>query len=266
MYFDSHVHSEASPDSEMNPRVAIEILQGMGLGVAFTEHVDYAKREDGLNPLATDRPNFPGVRDFVCDFSKYPKEYEALRSEGGVTLGLEFGLSAAYEPLNRRLAQEYDYDFILGSMHNVDGFDIYIAGDSGCVRRYLTYAKEMCELNDFFDAFGHIDYICRRSKKLTKEFAYSNFPDEFDALFKVLASRDTALEINTQLFGQDRARHVIQEICRQFARNGGRFCTIGSDAHEPHELGQNFNEAKEVAREAGLRPVYFVKRERVYCE
>ena len=64
MFFDSHVHSAASPDSQMNPREAVDFLQKKGLGIAFTEHIDFADHPE-IDPHATDAPR--GMRDFVCD-------------------------------------------------------------------------------------------------------------------------------------------------------------------------------------------------------
>ena len=71
MLFDSHVHSEASPDSEMNAEKAIASAKKLGLGVIFTEHVDFGEFGDYMSerdPHATDF--IRGMGDFICDFKK----------------------------------------------------------------------------------------------------------------------------------------------------------------------------------------------------
>ncbi|MCL2386834.1 MAG: histidinol-phosphatase HisJ family protein [Defluviitaleaceae bacterium] len=286
MYFDSHVHSAASPDSQMNPVEAIAALGSNGMGVAFTEHVDFAENHEGQDPTATDAIRH--IADFLCDFEKY-HEYESLRmnKNNAVTLGLELGLTAAFLQLNEKTATAYNYDFILGSVHAVDGVEVYHACRKRInepvpkIDRYLTYAKEMVELCGFFDAFGHIDYIARFcTPQFAADFKYENFPQEFDALLKAIAERDISLEINTSRFGRQyawdsnattvaqaqRPEEVMLKICKRFAQLGGRFCTLGSDAHQIKDLGRQFATAKEIAAAANLTPVYYRERKPIPCE
>jgi len=263
----------------MEPGEAISALKKAGLGIAFTEHVDFAESFQ-KDPLATDAPRgLEGMGDFVCDFKIYPKMYEKFRGEG-VTLGLELGLTQAYLSENKKLAAD-DYDFIIGSIHTVDGIELYQAchgklpkepfaqqlktAPTACISRYLSYAKEMIELYGFFDSFGHIDYIARYLPQLSQNFSYANFTAEFDALLKALAEREIALEINTCLLGKIDAGKTMLEICCRFAELGGRLCTIGSDAHKVSSLGRNFKDAKEIAETTGLMVVYYKERKPVRC-
>ena len=293
MQFDSHVHSMASPDSEMNPGEAIAALKSKGYGTAFTEHVDYATPQPGQNPHAQDAPR--GIGDFVCDFGIYPALYKKYRGEG-VLLGLEFGLTAAYLQVNKQIIAAGDYDFIIGAIHGVDGLDIFNASKTagagssansessadsvtsgtvnnpdGGIARYLTYAREMVELADYFDAFAHIDYIARYVPVAAEKFSYGNYPEEFDALLKALAEREIALEINTSRFLPDSklnvpdAGQVMFEICKRFAELGGRYCTIGSDAHTVATLARNFDTAHAIAENSGLTTVYYRERIPVPC-
>lgn len=308
MYFDSHVHSAASPDSEMCAEQAVAAMRAKGLGIAFTEHVDFSEENPNKDPKATDA--IRGLGDFVCDFEKYPQGYAGLRG-AGVTLGLEFGLTAAFAQANATLAAG-DYDFIIGSVHSVDGIELYKAGTKRgvigdeyvnepyaaglhspskvdeCIARYFAYAREMVEICGFFDAFGHIDYIARYGRLVAENFSYEKFAQEIDALLKSLAEREIALEINTGRFGRgygvspgntytvapepelspadlQKPVKIIRKICRRFAELGGRFCTIGSDAHDIASLGRGFAEAKEIASDAGLAVVYFKERKPVTC-
>jgi len=270
MHFDAHVHSAASPDSELNPVDAILALKSKGLGIAFTEHVDFVTPAVGKDTSAKDAPH--GDTDFICDFDIYPSQYTGLKTQYGdaVLLGLEIGLSAAYFPLNTQTINQYSYDFILGSIHNVDGFDVFKASSSmdaeSFCRRYLTYAKEMVEYCGFFDSFGHIDYIARYCEKTAQIFMYKNFAEEFDALLKSLAERDLAMEINTSRFGNNTLVGRLQVIYKRFKELGGRYVTIGSDAHNEHALGRYYAKAIGLANMAGLIPVYFRQRERFSCD
>jgi len=261
----------------MEPGKAISAIKKAGLGIAFTEHVDFAINFQ-KDPHATDAIRLPkGKRDFICDLKKYPKQYEKYRGEG-VTLGLEFGLTQAYLSEHKKLC-EYDYDFIIGSIHSVDGVELYHAchgklpdepysrqiksAPAEAIERYLTYANEMVLLYDFMDSFGHIDYIARYLPLLAENFSYAGFATEFDALFKTLAEREIALEINTCFIKE--TGKTLFELCRRFRELGGRLCTIGSDAHKVEDLGRNFKDAIKIADESGLAVVYFKERKPVCC-
>ena len=255
MYFDSHVHSEMSPDSEMNAIEAIAVLEKKGLGVIFTEHVDYLPNPEVLRT---------GV-DFICDFKRYPAEYKHLRSDS-VLLGLEIGLDPENLENNIKTANG-DYDYIIGSIHAVDGRDVFFefpeddSDPNGFISRYLTYAREMVELGCFFDSFGHIEYVSRYNSIAHTIFKYENFAQEFDGLLKSIAEQDLAIEINTSKFNPE----VFLPIYKRFAQLGGRFCTLGSDAHIPENLGKHIHEASKFAQELGLQVVYFKERKRLLC-
>ena len=266
MFFDAHIHSMASPDSEMDPVDVVLALKSKGLGTTFTEHVDFVTPTKGKDLTATDAPK--GAKDFVCDFDMYPARYRYLRSNS-VLLGLEIALTAAYHELNIQTASQ-DYDFILGSIHFVDGYDIFyetskMEAESFCCR-YLTYSLEMVELCGFFDSFAHIDYITRYSEQADKHFIYHNYPKEFDALLKAIADRDLAIEINTARFANSKAAKKLLPIYIRFRELGGRYVTIGSDAHKKFALGRFYGKAVEMAKMAGLTPVYYKNRKRLICK
>jgi len=243
----------------MNAKEAIAALKNKGLGVVFTEHVDYVISE-GRDHGATDAYN--GERDFVCDFDIYPSTYKSLRSKTTL-LGLEIGLTAAYHSKNKETAAG-DYDYILGSIHSVYGLDVYFTFPEGdavnFIAKYLTCAREMVEANDFIDAFGHIDYVARYNDDAKKNFLYDNYTSEFDALLKAIAERNLAIEINTARFDQEDAIKNLMPIYRRFKELGGKYCTIGSDAHNLLRLGADIDKAQDIADATGLRPVYFKER------
>ena len=269
MHYDSHVHSAASPDSELNPVDAIIALKSKGLGVVFTEHADFATPITGKDPSATDAPK--SLSDFICDFDIYPSQYRGIKQKYGsdsVLLGIEIGLSAAYLPLNSQIADN-DYDFVLGAIHYVDGHDVFhdaakMQPREFC-RRYLTYGKEVVELSGFFDALAHIDYIARYSDNIDKLFKYENFPKEFDDLLQVLADRELALEINTRRIGNNKAVRHLLPIYKRFNELGGKYVTIGSDAHKIEGLGRHYAKALDMAKMANLTPVFYSGRKRFNC-
>lgn len=264
MLFDSHIHSMASPDSTACPKGMINALNQKGIGAVFTEHVDYYVSEGG-NISAEDVPKNKDS-DFILDFDVYAN-YKNLRSNTTL-LGLEIGLTNCYYNKNKQLACG-DYDFILGSVHCVDGYDVYYEFPENDVKnfisRYLTYSAEMVELCGFFDVFGHIDYVARYNKEAQGLFRYNNYSVEFDTLFKLLAERDIPIEINTAYISK-LDKHLIEEIYlpiyKRFFQLGGKYCTIGSDAHHLADLCRGFDKGLALADTAGLQVVYYKERKR----
>jgi histidinol-phosphatase (PHP family) len=229
--------------------------------------VDYATIPHGFNPEAADKP--AQNQEFVADLDTYHRDYAPLRSDS-VLLGIEIGLTAYYLPLNRQTALAYGYDYILGAVHSVDGYDMYHDGRNRFTydrkRRMLTYSLEMVQgSGDFIDAFGHIDYITRYTPEREKLVRYSQYPGEYDALLQELAQRDIALEINTSRFGNPGLETNLLQVYKRFYALGGRHVTIGSDAHRPGDLARHHRRALAMAEEAKLTTVFFKKRKRYVC-
>ena len=255
MLFDCHLHSAASPDSDMPPEDAIETLAKKGLGCIFTEHIDY---NTDLEPF------------FALDFDIFPKEYIKYKSDT-VGIGIEINLITEAVELNRGHAADESLDFVLGAIHWTEGWDVAFAEDyykeydEEVYERYLNYSLKMVEMNDFFDSLAHIDYVSRYSPLPEKNVLYEKYSTSYDALLKALIERDKLLELNTRRLADKQARNNLAKVYSRYRDLGGKYVTLGSDAHHVSKLGENFDIAVEMIKEIGLLPVYFKERRRVVC-
>lgn len=259
MIFDTHLHTNASPDGKMTPEAAIVTLQKKGLGGIFTEHVDYDTK---------------GKMVFSADLSRYPGEYLKYKSDT-VLLGLEINLIAECVEQNRLLASLPNLDYIIGSVHYTDGFDIGFDGlraddyfkkyGTDFYKRHLAYMVEVVEVSDFFDAFGHIDYISRYSTLSEKNVLYDDFSDLYDQLLSILVKRDIPIELSTRRLKEKGALSNLFKIYKRYRDLGGRYVTIGSDAHKAERIGNDFGIAYDMVNEVGLVPVYFKERRMIEC-
>lgn len=251
MIFDSHMHTKFSADSEMLAADAIAKAQSLNLGIVFTEHFDY----EVFDP---DGKSF----DFVP--ADYMNEYKNLRGET-VRLGVEVGLREKARSVNEKFIAQADFDFVIGSIHLVDDLDIYYPefyADKDKPTAYRKYFAQMAaeaEIADF-DALGHIDYICRAAPYDNPEIDYPSFKAEIDAVLKILVDRQKVLELNTRRFNSDRAVTELVPVYKKYRELGGRFVTIGSDAHRVSAVGNYFARAVEFVRELDLKPVTFCER------
>ena len=250
MIFDSHMHTKFSADSDMAATDALTRAQNLNLGVVFTEHFDYGvTNEDG---------------DFTFDPAAYMRDYKNLRGKN-CRLGVEVGLRKSARTVNEKFLAHADFDFVIGSIHLVDDLDIYYPefyADKDKATAYGKYFAQMAEevaVADF-DALGHIDYICRAAPYDDPEIDYPSFAAQIDAVLKIIIDRKKILELNTRRFDKTRAVKELVPVYKKYRELGGRFVTIGSDAHRVSAVGNFFDRALEFVRELNLTPVTFCER------
>ncbi len=253
--FDTHLHTHFSGDSSMDFSGAAQAAKAAGLGLIVTEHMDL------------DYPDNPET--FVFDPAEYFRELEPFRTNE-VLLGVELGLRPECREKNMELAAAYPFDEIIGSIHVVDGIDIYrpqfTRGRSKkeAYGRYLASMLECVEGFFGFDTLGHVDYICRYAAYDDAELHLADFFDEWSAVCKALIAGGQVLEINTRRLQQASAVAALGKLYGRYRELGGRYVTIGSDAHKTADVGRCLAEAWQLAERLDLRPVYFQERKMQY--
>lgn len=85
-------------------------------------------------------------------------------------------------------------------------------------------------------------------------------------MFRLLIAGDKALEINTRRLGDDSTIPPLMKLYKRFRELGGKYATLGSDAHYKEHVGRDFAKGKQIADEAGLTLVYYKDRKRMLCE
>ena len=250
MIFDSHMHTKFSADSEMLAADAIDKAASLNLGVVFTEHFDYGvTNDDG---------------EFTFDPAAYMSEYKNLRGDN-VRLGVEVGLRKFARAANAEFIATADFDLVIGSIHLVDDLDIYYpdfyAGKdkTTAYKKYFEQMADEAAIADY-DVLGHIDYICRAAPYDNLEIDYATFKAEIDEVLKIIVERGKVLELNTRRFDKARAIEELVPVYKKYWELGGRFITIGSDAHRVAAVGNYFEQALRFAKKLDLTPVTFCER------
>ena len=255
MIFDSHSHTSFSADSDMTAEDALKAAREQGIGIVFTEHLDV---------------DFPGELDFSFDPAAYWKQYEPLRGDN-LHLGIEVGMQAGTAEASRAFVTRAPFDLVIGSVHLLRGIDIY---EKECFegrekdelyREYFRTMAEMIACHDFIDVLGHIDYIARTAPYENPELSYGAFADEIDAVLRTAVAQGVVLELNTRRLGSRRALKELAPIYARYHELGGRYVTLGSDAHGADAIGANFAAAEDFARAMGLSIVTFFARKMEFC-
>lgn len=170
-------------------------------------------------------------------------------------------MTAASTGKCREIAAAYPFDFVLGSVHVINGREVddslYAERDEAAV--YREYLLEAARLVDDvpMDALAHVDYPLRTT---SRELPYADYATEFSALFAAMQRRNVCLELNTSRLTDATAYANMLAVYRAYRESGGCYVTLGSDAHEPQEIADNFATAAEFLRETGLIPVHFCQR------
>ena len=256
MLFDTHMHTRFSTDSTMDIEDAVAKGRELGMGITFTEHLDL---------------DYPKPQAFIFDIDEYFAAYSHYRSDK-VLLGIEIGMRSELAQANRMALEKYPFDFVIGSIHVIEGIDIYenqfYLGRSKreVYGQYFASMLECLSCYEFIDSLGHIDYIARYAQFDDPELHYSEFTDYFDQVLATVVAKQKALEINTRRLDQPETVKALIPVYRRFAELGGRWVTIGSDAHTPQDIGRHFPLALEIADRCGLRPVWFDARQPHYVK
>lgn len=250
MIFDSHIHTKFSTDSQMNIENAIYTSKSKNLGLIITDHMDL---------------DFPGDSDFKFNVNEFFNTYEIYRSND-LKLGIELGLSENFLIQNNKISSSYDFDFILGSIHSVNGNDIYyeLLNNSPSKKEFFTeYFNTMLnciKIYDSFDSLSHIDYPSRYCSFDNKEIVLDDNKDIISEIFKTIISKEKVIELNTNRLNSKEAINTIIEIYKLYHDLGGRYVTIGSDSHIKENIGKNFDTAFKIIEALDLKAVYFNKR------
>lgn len=255
MVFDTHMHCQRSCDSKMSLAEAVATAEKLNIGMCVTEHWDY------------DYPTFPQA--FHFNVAEYAKDMAEVHSDK-VLMGIEIGMMPHLVEKNTALARSAEFDYILCSIHCVQGFDIYaqeyyVGRDKK--QSTVDYLQDMitCLKNHIeIDSLGHIDYMARYWpwKDEVGAFTLADAPDLFDQVFHILVERDIPMEINTRRFPLPGVVEELKAIYTRYKECGGKYVTLGSDAHNTDAVGSNIREAAELARSWGLVSVYYKQRRR----
>ena len=252
---DFHLHSSYSGDSDADMEQMIQRAIELGYkDIAFTEHMDLEF------PITESTPE--GM--FECNVDSYLYNLLQLRSKYVNDINIRFGIELGLQPdlvrQNVKVAKEHDFDFVIGSIHVVDGMEVYtdsdfFAGktDEEAYRRYFEAVYENLRAYSNFDVVGHLDYVVRYGKTIDTDYSYDKYRDILDKILTRILDREKGIELNTSGLSYGlKDFNPNLDILKRYKELGGEIITIGSDAHKVEDMGRNFDKAEEILKTAGF--------------
>lgn len=261
---DYHFHSAFSTDgiSELEDMVLSGISRGLKY-MCITEHMDY---DSAMSTDERVRKEYPDdATPFVCDTKAVYTEFCMLKEKYKDKIRLNFGMELGLHPRlfahYKEYIEEYPFDFLIGSSHEVYADDPYYPEylkGRNAVEAYREYFKYelLCakELKGCFDVYGHIDYALRYNRPVDFVFDYGEYADILNPLLETIVSNGSGIELNTGGFSYFKDNpNPHRDIIKKYRSMGGEIITIGSDAHKTQDVGRYFEQAKAILEECGFR-------------
>ena len=261
---DLHMHTHSSFDGHYSAEEMCASAVENGLSViAITDHfdVDFFERH---NLDTRQRTSYEGIIS----------AREAFKDKITLLRGIEMGQPTYDVALTEKSLARYDYDFVIGSIHNprempdYGDFDYKNMTENEIYSALDNYFEEELTLAKWngFDTFAHLTYPMRYIVQAgRKEIELSRYDDITDEIFKTLIANGKALEINTSGLRQPIGKTMPTEnYVRRFKELGGEFLTLGSDAHFTEHVGAGIDNGYEIAENCGFEYVtYFRNRKPV---
>lgn len=247
---DCHMHTSFSTDSESDPQEMVKGAIEKGLAaICFTDHHD---------------KDFPLKDTFILDTDRYFQELivlkEKYKDQINIRIGVEIGLQEHLGEYYHEYISRYPFDFVIGSLHIIDGMDPYepeYFSDKTDEEGYIhTFEKMVDHIKavDDFDVLGHIDYIVRYGKNKAVGYSYEKYAPYIDAILKETISRGKGIELNTSGFKYGLGFcHPHPDIIKRYRELGGEIITVGADGHKPEHIAYDFQKAADILKECGFK-------------
>ena len=256
---DLHVHTDNSFDGNHSATFFCEKAEMMDLrAVAFTDHceVDQYRGDDNYEK-----------RMFQA-FFEVSKVRSAFRGKLLILNGIELGQPAYDIQTANEIVSRYDYDHVLGSVHNLrGGEDFYFMKNlsmndaNKLLKQYFDEIIEMLKWGKF-DVLAHLTYPLRYFYSQSNlDIDLNNYKKQIDEILSMTAKSDKALEINTAGLRQPINKLSPEvDIVKRFKELGGKYVSVGSDAHYAEHLACDIDMAYNCALEAGFDSITFFQK------
>ncbi len=242
---DYHMHSEFSPDSDTPIETIAKRSIELGLTeIAITDHMEFTRE---FSPI---------------DYNKLKEDLNRVRNSVKdkltIKFGVEIGLSLNHVKEINNLVSSNDFDFVIGSVHDVDGLEFHL-GDyfenktkDEAYTQYFTYLLDCVKAFDCFCVSGHLDYIFRYATYKDNSIDYVKFGPLIDEILINLIKKDKGLELNAAGYKIREYPYPTVAILKRYRELGGKIITVGSDAHFPEWIAYNFDKAYKDLKAAGF--------------
>jgi histidinol-phosphatase (PHP family) len=195
----------------------------------------------------------------VYDIEPYVDAVIQARERGlPVKLGLEVDYAPGREDETRALLAPYPWDYLLGSVHWIDGLGVdgepRLIDEVGVEDAWRRYFESLARAarSGLFDSLSHPD--------LVKIFGDRVEDYDYTEIAGAIAESGVAVEVSTAGLRKPVGELYPHPQFLAACRERDVPVTTGSDAHKPSLVGRDFDRARELLRAAGYETVTVFER------
>ncbi len=243
--YDAHSHTPfcGHARGEIEDYAAVALQRGL-TGLIVTCH---NPMPDGY--AANMRMREDQLDEYVLYVQRARRRFEGRLD---VRLGLEADYVRGYENHVDQQLRRHDFDFVLGSVHpQVPEFkDAHFIGDTLAFQQVYFDQLAASAETGLFDALAHPDLV---KHLMPRHWSVGRIIDDACRALDRIARTGVAMEFNTSgwrrpLVQASPCPRLLYEMARRRIP-----ITLGSDAHSPGRVGENFEQALRQIQAAGYR-------------
>lgn len=204
MFADYHVHTAFSDDSIYPMEQVVQDAISKKIDeICFTEHVDYGIKVDWDSGKEIVYRN--GEPCANCNYPLYMKTIKQMKERYGnkitIKTGLEFGMQMHTIKLYEKLFSQYDLDFVLLSIHQVNDLEFWNQDyQRGKTQKEYNegYYDEMLQLVKSYKNYSvlaHMDLITRYDNDGV--YSFEKIKNKITEILKIVISDGKGIELNT---------------------------------------------------------------------
>ena len=258
-YFDQHLHSDFSVDSEEKAEnyLAEAVRRGVTRFIT-TEHLELDWNNEHV--------------DYIPDFKKQRAQNEELSkrfSSVDIMQGVEIGYKSALKDRFRKILDENGFDLVNLSVHDYKGYDMYfydpkLAPVDEMLKGNFSQIEDAVKSDIDFDVLCHVDYAFKSARHYEKSLKIDLYEGFLKNIFTTVIERGKALEINLKVQrGIDSKEHV-DYILSLYRSLGGKYVTLSGDTHALSEYLKDVEKYAAIIKANGFDSLRFFDRRKPY--
>lgn len=228
---DFHVHSTLSYDGQSSIYQMCQKAIDLGIEeIGFSEHMDFEPTDVGYG---------------YFNYEHYTRQIQHAQSRYGDQLiirkGIEIDYQSCFEDdIKQWLCGKY-FDYVIGSVHYLNHclIDHKLLSTTPIEDVYQSYFAEVHHSIDchLFDVIGHLGLVQRYISPTQAGLHHKDYHNGLNSILHEIVGQKLYLELNLKGVRQVTAETIPwKNTITQFFNMGGRYLSIGSDAHSVHEL------------------------------
>lgn len=264
MLADYHMHTNYSDDSQFEMEKAVKKAIEIGLDeICFTDHVDYGiklEHDDYMRLTKEERKDRVANVDYKNYFEEIHFLQEKYQDQIVIKQGMEFGIQTHTISDFQKLFDQYNFDFIILSCHQVEDQEFWTQdfqkGKTQQTYNERYYQEILNVIKNYknYSVLGHLDLLKRYD--LAGEYPFEKTKGLVTEILKIVIQDGKGIEVNTSSF-QYGLKDLMpsREILKLYYDLGGTIITIGSDSHKEEYVGAYIQTIQNELKEIGFKQI-----------